>query len=203
MKIHHVEKFKELEKGRYVNGLVAYVDGFDIDQFSIHELNVLMEEFGYVNDDPIYYHYMIPGTDLDIGLRALGNDLDVLGLAKYIKDNKLIMVYREHIDTKPSMNEQEKYTDDNYEPVETLVEGKTLAEDEEDSGLEEGDSDSEDDEDYFVDEDKVEWVRHSNSGQQQDHDPIPCELDVIDNDYFDSGTDSEDDGIEKIRINKL
>ncbi|GKB46913.1 mutator type transposase [Tanacetum coccineum] len=39
---------------------------------------------------------------LDIGLRALGNDLDVLGLAKYIKDNKLIMVYCEHIDTKIS-----------------------------------------------------------------------------------------------------
>ncbi|GJY81537.1 hypothetical protein Tco_0494288 [Tanacetum coccineum] len=69
---------------------------------------------------------------------------------------------------------------------------ETLVEDEEDSGLEEGDSDSEDDEDYFVDEDsyleevnvdmtdyhfnidaEVEWVRHSNSGQQQDHDPIP------------------------------
>ncbi|GKF57475.1 hypothetical protein Tco_0171012 [Tanacetum coccineum] len=50
---------------------------------------------------------------------------------------------------------------------------------------------------------EVEWVRHSNCRQQQDHEPIPSELDVIDNDYFDSGTDSEDDGIEKIRRNKL
>ncbi|GJV38114.1 hypothetical protein Tco_1410591 [Tanacetum coccineum] len=232
MKIHHAGKFKELEKMRYVNGLVAYVDGFDIEQFSVHELNVVMEELGYVNDDPIYYHYMIPGTDLDIGLRALGNDLDVLGLAKYIKDNKLIMVYCEHIDTKPllananttqnetmksivqellsmdyefdpfednmtasmndqpSVNEQEKYRDDNYEPVETLVEGETLAEDD-DSNTKEGDNA------------EVEWVRHSNCGQQQDHEPIPGELDVIGNDYFDSGTDSEDDGIEKIRRNKL
>ncbi|GJZ46103.1 DNA helicase [Tanacetum coccineum] len=222
--------FKELEKRRYVNGLVAYVDGFDIEQFSVHELNAVMEELGYVNDDPIYYHYMIPGTDLDIGLRALGNDLDVLGLAKYIKDNKLIMVYCEHIDTKPlpananttqnetvesivqellfmdyefnpfednmtasmndqpSMNEQEKYRDDNYEPVETLVEGETLTEDD-DSNTKEGD--------------KVKWVRHSNCGQQQDHEPIPGELDVIGNDYLYSGTNSKDDGIEKIRRNKL
>ncbi|GKB49960.1 hypothetical protein Tco_0900713, partial [Tanacetum coccineum] len=62
------------------NGLVAYVDWCDIDKFSVHELNGVMEKLGYVNDDPIYYHYMIPGTDLQMGLRALGNDLDVLGL---------------------------------------------------------------------------------------------------------------------------
>ncbi|GJU69214.1 hypothetical protein Tco_1255473 [Tanacetum coccineum] len=38
---------------------------------------------------------------------------------------------------------------------------ETLVEDEEDSGLEEGDSDSEDDEDYFVDEDKHKYcLRH-------------------------------------------
>ncbi|GKB52864.1 reverse transcriptase domain-containing protein, partial [Tanacetum coccineum] len=70
-----------------------------------------------------------------------------------------------NMNDQPSMNEQEKYRDDNYEPVETLVEGETLAEDD-DSNTKEGDN-------------------------------------VIDNDYFDSGTDSEDDGIEKIRINKL
>ncbi|GJS59843.1 RNA-directed DNA polymerase, eukaryota [Tanacetum coccineum] len=84
IKLHHAGKFKELEKRKYVNGLVAYVDGFDIDKFYVHELNDVMVELGYVNDDPIYYHYMIPGTDLEIGLRALGNDLDVLGLANSV-----------------------------------------------------------------------------------------------------------------------
>ncbi|GKF59822.1 hypothetical protein Tco_0176608, partial [Tanacetum coccineum] len=49
-----------------------------------HELNEVMVELGYVNDDPIYYHYMIPRTDLEIGLRALGNDLDVIGLANSV-----------------------------------------------------------------------------------------------------------------------
>nr|GEW40924.1 hypothetical protein [Tanacetum cinerariifolium] len=160
-------KFKELEKMKYVNGLVAYVDGLDIDKFSVHDLNQVMVKLGYVNnDDPIYYHYMILGTDLEIGLRAL------------------------------------------------------VVEDEEDSSsTEEGDSDSEDDEDYFVDEDtyfeevnvymadyhfnidaEVKRVMHSNGGQEQDHDPIPSELDVIDNDNFKSGTDSEDDGIVKTEV---
>ncbi|CAI9284354.1 unnamed protein product [Lactuca saligna] len=34
--------------------------------------------------------------DLDFGLRALGNDNDVLNLAQYIGDNKVIEVYTEH-----------------------------------------------------------------------------------------------------------
>ncbi|GJU41472.1 hypothetical protein Tco_1194429 [Tanacetum coccineum] len=84
IKLHHAGKFKELEKRKYANGLVAYVDGLDIDKNFVHELNEVMVELGYVNDDPIYYHYMIPRTDLEIGLRALGNDLDVIGLANSV-----------------------------------------------------------------------------------------------------------------------
>ncbi|GJS78721.1 protein asterix [Tanacetum coccineum] len=44
IKLHHAGKFKELEKRKYVNGLVAYVNEFDIDKFSIHELNDVMVE---------------------------------------------------------------------------------------------------------------------------------------------------------------
>nr|GEZ72871.1 hypothetical protein [Tanacetum cinerariifolium] len=329
IKLHHVGKFKELEKRKYVNGLVAYVDGLDIDKFFVHELNDVMVELGYVNDDPNYHHYMIPGTDLEIGLRALGNDLDVIGLAKsnvvieefpsssMILKKRLLLKYHKPSSTpyvtssptttvnptptsnttaivtpspiptcnpspvvtlshspnatpspskskftnnsanrrkknvndikpvplpenvnvqdleplpantdknetvesivqelmsmnyefdpfednitaslndQPTVNEQERARDDNNEPKETLVEGKTVAEDEEDSSTEEGDSDSEDNKDYFVDEDtyleevnvdmvdyhfnieaEVKWVRHSNSRQEQDHDPIPVE----------------------------
>ncbi|GJY64700.1 hypothetical protein Tco_0466160 [Tanacetum coccineum] len=65
-----------------LNGLVAYVDWCDIDKFSVHEIHGVMEKLGYVNDDPIYYHYLIPDTNLDMGLRALGNDLDVRGLGQ-------------------------------------------------------------------------------------------------------------------------
>ncbi|GJX98969.1 mutator type transposase [Tanacetum coccineum] len=302
LKIHHVGKFKYVEdKKKYVNGLVAYVDWCYIDKSSVHELNCVMEKLGYVNDDPIYYHYMIPGTDLQMGLRALGNVSDVLRLGstvvieelpsstphvtppptttvtqsqspnatpspskrKFTKNsaNRLKsavndiepMPLHTNVDTneivdcimqelmsinyefdpfednmtaslnaQPSVNEQERSRVVNNEPEETLVEGETVVEGEEDSGTEEDDSDSEDDEDYFFDKETyleevnvdmadyhfnidadVEWVRHSEGGQEQVNDPNPGEIDVIDNDNFKSGTDSEDDGIDKIRRKKL
>ncbi|GJX80973.1 hypothetical protein Tco_0329122 [Tanacetum coccineum] len=174
----------------------------EYDKYSIHELNDAMVELGYVNnDDPIYYHYMILGTDLEIGLRALGqnvNDIEPCALPANVQ----IVSDPEHLPAKcqlPFANkgivesicdyEQERARDDINEPQETLVKGETIAEDKEDSSTKEGD--------------KVEWVRHSNSGQEHDHDPIPGELDVIDIDNFESGTDSEDDGIVKIRRKKL
>ncbi|GJY69603.1 hypothetical protein Tco_0472585 [Tanacetum coccineum] len=96
MKIHHAGKFKEHDKWRYANGLVTYVDGFDIDEFLVHELNDVMKELGYINDDPIYYHYMIPGTDLDIGLRALGNDLDVQEAVLLLKSFTVLVSFPTH-----------------------------------------------------------------------------------------------------------
>ncbi|GJY80447.1 mutator type transposase [Tanacetum coccineum] len=45
----------------------------------------------------------------------------------------------------------------------------------------------------------VEWIRHSESVQEPEYDVNPDDLDVIDNDNFESGTDSENDGIDKIR----
>ncbi|CAI9266829.1 unnamed protein product [Lactuca saligna] len=44
----------------------------------------------------IYYHFRIPNGDFQFGLRALGNDQDVINLSKYIAHNKLIEVYTEH-----------------------------------------------------------------------------------------------------------
>ncbi|GJZ34765.1 hypothetical protein Tco_0580582 [Tanacetum coccineum] len=273
---------------------LMYVDGFDIDEFSVHKLNDVMEELGYVNDDPIYYHYMIPGTDLDIGLRALGNDMDVKGLARRKTivtefdsmnatepetmpaffntsepetlsanvnasepENVAAFVNTSELETlsanvnasepktvafivvelfsmnyefdplednvtvsmneQPSVNEQLSFneqptfngseidTDENLEPIETLVEDEqeyeTMDEDGDDSGSDEDDSD------YIVDEDdnlekvnidmndyhfnidaNVEWVRHTSRGQKIDHAPIPTKFDVLDNDYFESGS---------------
>ncbi|GJS21004.1 mutator type transposase [Tanacetum coccineum] len=115
--------------------------------------------------------------------------------------------------------EQEETRVVTNEPEETLVEGETVLDGEEDSGTEEDESD---DEDYLFDEDTyleevnvdmadyhfnidadVEWIRHSESVQEPEYDVNPDDLDVIDNDNFESGTDSDDDGIEKVRRKKL
>ncbi|XP_042756583.2 uncharacterized protein LOC111909211 isoform X1 [Lactuca sativa] len=44
----------------------------------------------------IYYHFRIPNGDFQFGLRALGNDQDVINLSKFIRNNKLIEVCTEH-----------------------------------------------------------------------------------------------------------
>ncbi|KAJ0537825.1 hypothetical protein HanHA300_Chr08g0268131 [Helianthus annuus] len=44
----------------------------------------------------IYYHFQIHGQDLDADLTPLGNDGDVLCLAKYVAGNKVIRKYIEH-----------------------------------------------------------------------------------------------------------
>ncbi|GJV89066.1 transposase, MuDR [Tanacetum coccineum] len=237
LKIYHAGKFKYVDdKRKYVNGLVAYVDWCDIDKFSVHEIHGVMEKLGYVNDDPIYYHYLIPGTNLDMGLRALGNDLDVRGLeytptvnvedqvvanenANETVDGIMQELLSMNYEFDPFGCEQEETRVVTNEPEETLVEGETVLDGEEDSGTEEDESD---DEDYLFDEDTyleevnvdmadyhfnidadVEWIRHSESVQEPEYDVNPDDLDVIDTDNFESGTDSDDDGIEKVRRKKL
>ena len=45
LKIYHAGKFKYVDdKRKYVNGLVAYVDWCDIDKFSVHEIDGVMEK---------------------------------------------------------------------------------------------------------------------------------------------------------------
>ena len=71
-----------------------------MDEFSVHELDYMMQQLGYEVPPVIYYHFQIPNGDFDFGLRALGNDLDVLTLGKFIEDNKVIHVYTEHDETR-------------------------------------------------------------------------------------------------------
>nr|KAJ0213473.1 hypothetical protein LSAT_V11C400168770 [Lactuca sativa] len=105
IKLHHGGKFTKLPDIKYIGGEVRYVDYVDIDEFSVHELDAIMLDLGYpdprnsefADESPvIYYHFRIPNGEFQFGLRALGNDQDVINLSKYIAHNKLIEVYTEH-----------------------------------------------------------------------------------------------------------
>ncbi|CAI9286001.1 unnamed protein product [Lactuca saligna] len=105
IKLHHGGKFTKLPDIKYTGGEVRYVDYVDIDEFSVHELDAIMLDLGYpdprmielsVESPVIYYHFRIPNGDFQFGLRALGNDQDVINLSKFIQNNKLIEVYTEH-----------------------------------------------------------------------------------------------------------
>lgn len=81
---------------KYLNGKVNYVDIVDCDEFSVHELDTMIKEIRYTNVQPMWYHFLIPESDLDYGLHALRSDGDVIAFLKYTTKYKLIEVYTEH-----------------------------------------------------------------------------------------------------------
>nr|KAJ0193962.1 hypothetical protein LSAT_V11C800453920 [Lactuca sativa] len=82
---------------RYVKQRQTYVDLCNIDTFSIHDINGIILELGYVeNGTPQYYYFSRPLYDLDFGLFALGGDQDIHHFGSYVSKNKLIEVHIEH-----------------------------------------------------------------------------------------------------------
>nr|GEU77612.1 reverse transcriptase domain-containing protein [Tanacetum cinerariifolium] len=72
-----------------------------IEEFLVYEVDSIMKQLGYNETvEPIYYHFLIPGKDLDVGLEALGNEDDVLNFSKYVANHELIELYIEHGVTK-------------------------------------------------------------------------------------------------------
>ena len=99
LKIHHGGLFTKQPGRQYIQGKMNFVDLVDGDELSVHEIDAMVKELGYSGNYPMYYHFLTSGSNLDIGLRALGNDQEVLDLIKYTSINKLIEVYIEQIIT--------------------------------------------------------------------------------------------------------
>ncbi|GKC19187.1 hypothetical protein Tco_1021337, partial [Tanacetum coccineum] len=75
-------------------GHVSYVDVVHMDEFCLHELKEMVVKLGYDVANLMYYHFLRPILSLDYGLHPLTVDAKVL--EKYVKDNKIILVYVEH-----------------------------------------------------------------------------------------------------------
>nr|GEU84698.1 transposase, mutator type [Tanacetum cinerariifolium] len=56
----------------------------------------MVVKLGYNVADLMYYYFLIPRLGLDYGLHPLNVDVDVLEMAKYVNDYKIILVYVEH-----------------------------------------------------------------------------------------------------------
>ncbi|KAK1419396.1 hypothetical protein QVD17_28563 [Tagetes erecta] len=95
LKFYHGGKFTMPPGRKYVKGWVSYVDMVDRDVFSMHEVNDMIGYFGYLAKDMLFINFRVPNLDLDHGLRALGNDHDVLDLFSYVAEHKTIEVYVE------------------------------------------------------------------------------------------------------------
>ncbi|GJW34414.1 hypothetical protein Tco_0054446 [Tanacetum coccineum] len=75
---------------------VSHVDVVDIDEFCLHDLNDMVIQLGYGVVDLMYCHFLRSRLSLDYSLHPSIVDGDVLELEKYVKDNKIILVYVEH-----------------------------------------------------------------------------------------------------------
>ncbi|KAI3678918.1 hypothetical protein L6452_38222 [Arctium lappa] len=95
LKIYHGGVFTTCPGREYINGTYQYVDLVDTEEFSVQELRDMMKEIGIRDDASTVCHFKIPFKDLDFGLHALRNDLDVLDLLKYAPECKTIEVYTE------------------------------------------------------------------------------------------------------------
>ncbi|KAL4578998.1 hypothetical protein LXL04_015133 [Taraxacum kok-saghyz] len=96
IKLYHGGEFTNFRDRKYIDGKVNYVDMVDIDEFSIHDLDAIMRGLRYGVPPYIYYHFLVPNGDFQFGFRPLGNDSDLINLAQYVADHKLIRVYTEH-----------------------------------------------------------------------------------------------------------
>ncbi|CAI9274077.1 unnamed protein product [Lactuca saligna] len=96
VRLHHGGQFTKFPGRKYIKGKQNYVDLLDIDTFSIHDIDEMMEELGHIDSDEtlLYYHFLRPFGDLDFGLFALGQDVHHLGT--YVANHKVIDVYIEH-----------------------------------------------------------------------------------------------------------
>ncbi|KAJ9565744.1 LOW QUALITY PROTEIN: hypothetical protein OSB04_001710 [Centaurea solstitialis] len=93
LKIHHGGKFTKFPGRRYERGKIHIVDLVGPDKFSVLELEGMMKEIGYKSPRPTYYHFVVPGKDLDYGLHALGSDRDVIEILWMVA---IFEIYTEH-----------------------------------------------------------------------------------------------------------
>ncbi|CAI9293936.1 unnamed protein product [Lactuca saligna] len=97
IRMHHGGEFTSLPGRKYIRGKQTFVDLLDIDTFSVHDIDEMMEDLGYASiGKPLYYDFQRPLGDLDFGLFALASDEDVCYLGSFVAKHKLIEVYIEH-----------------------------------------------------------------------------------------------------------
>ncbi|CAI9287775.1 unnamed protein product [Lactuca saligna] len=75
--MHHGGEFTSFPGRKYICGKQTFVDLLDIDTFSVHDIDKMIEDLGYTSvGKPLYYHFQRPFGDLDFGLFALASKGD-------------------------------------------------------------------------------------------------------------------------------
>ncbi|KAK9054930.1 hypothetical protein SSX86_026009 [Deinandra increscens subsp. villosa] len=96
IRLHHGGKFTKWPSRTYVKGKIDHIDMVDVDRFCVHDLDDVMLRLGYTTKQPIFYHFLQPGKDLNYGLQPLCGDADVLKMTANVPQHRLIFMYTEH-----------------------------------------------------------------------------------------------------------
>lgn len=97
IKLHYSREFTKFPRRKYVKGKVKYIDLLYSDILCVHEIDEIMEELHQVEEDKLlYYHFIKPLSDLNVGSYTLASNSDINQLSTFVANNKLIDVYNVH-----------------------------------------------------------------------------------------------------------
>lgn len=68
-RVHHGRKFIEMPRKRYVNGQLRFYYKFEKDYVSLFEIKEIVEHFGYLKGDELFY--LLPHKLLQISIRPI------------------------------------------------------------------------------------------------------------------------------------
>ncbi|GJU57674.1 hypothetical protein Tco_1235440 [Tanacetum coccineum] len=104
IKLHYGGVFTKSPNRKYINGNITFVDMIDSDEFSVHEIDSMLEDLGQDGHRVMFYHFLKPGCDLDNGLEPIACDRDVVVLGNYVTQGlKLVEVFVKHEKTNPDI----------------------------------------------------------------------------------------------------
>ncbi|KAF5780188.1 hypothetical protein HanXRQr2_Chr11g0469151 [Helianthus annuus] len=66
IKLHHSSRFTRFLDMAYVEENCNFIDLQDEDKFSVHKLDCIVDKFGLLKNVERYYHFLVPGENLDL-----------------------------------------------------------------------------------------------------------------------------------------
>ena len=90
-RVHHGGKFVETPHKRYVDGKLGFYYDFGKDYISFFEIDGIVENFGYLKGDELFY--LLPHRPLQIGIRPIRDDRDCMVMLAYHEGKKFVDIY--------------------------------------------------------------------------------------------------------------
>lgn len=90
IKLHHGGHFRNGKRRVYVGGKVDVVDHYDSERIFVQELEKMIKELG--RSGTFFYYCLIPGEEMNSGLRQLKGHSDIVSFCKDVNTYKVMEV---------------------------------------------------------------------------------------------------------------